>query len=161
MDMNLLNPDANGFLWARVRAFASNAMVSRGTPLRLGSFIAGLDVAPYNGSNRAHLDAWSMTDPMEWRLAGWGTLIESHELGMLRPLKTVFTEKNSRTFRPIFGGSCSPVLGDWVSDWLPVLGEKCFAMDCQDENPIWVVRLMAPDEDPHVYMCERRGGGGE
>ena len=79
-DLDRLNPDAKSFIWARVRAFTSNALVARGTVIRLGTFVSGIGVACYNGSNRAHLDVWTVTDCLEWRYTAWDTLIESHEV---------------------------------------------------------------------------------
>ena len=31
-----------------------------------------------------------------------------------------------------------------------------YALDSPDENPILGVRLFSPDEDPHIYMRDRR-----
>ena len=82
-DIDRLCPDSKSFVWARVRAFTSNALVERGTVIRLGTFVSGIGVASYNGSNRAHLDVWTPTDTVEWRFTAWDTLIESHEVDHL------------------------------------------------------------------------------
>ena len=79
-DMGRFSPDAKSFLWARVRAFSSNALVERGALIRLGSFVSGIGIAPYPGPNRAHLDVWALTDFTEWRYTAWDTLVESNEV---------------------------------------------------------------------------------
>ena len=82
-DLDRVSPDAKSFIWARVRAFTLNALVERGTAIRMGAFVSGIGVESYNGSNRAHLDVWAVTDFLEWRYTAWGTLIESHEVDIM------------------------------------------------------------------------------
>ena len=84
--------------------------------IRLGSFITGVALATYNGSNRAVLDCWTPTDITEWRFIGWETMIQTDEV----------------------------VLDEWAVSWLPTLGGWCFAEDAGSENVINGVRLTPP-----------------
>ena len=79
------NPDARGFLWAKVRCFSSNCLLVGPTEIRLGSFITGVATASYNGSNRAILDVWPPTDVMEWRFTAFDTLIQADEVFRFAP----------------------------------------------------------------------------
>ena len=99
-----------------------------GTGSGLGSFITGIATATYNGSNRAVLDGWSLSDLTEWRLTSWETLIESDEL----------------------------VIDDWALEWLPDLGGFCFAEDAPGENRINGVRVKPCHEGPHIYLRAKR-----
>ena len=92
------NPEFRSFMWAKIRCFTSNMLVNNAVSIRLGSFVAGIAIATYNGTNRAVLDVWGPADIFEWRFTSWPTLIDPDEL----------------------------TLDERTLDWLPTLGGWCF-----------------------------------
>ena len=121
---------ANGlsYVFARVRTYASNALLANPTAVMLGDIVCGVTAANYGGKGLANLGVWKLSDVHEWQRMAPETFIAPHEYD--------FT--------------------DWVVEWLPCLGGRGFAVDAPDENRILGVRLLPPGADPHDFVQAKR-----
>ena len=122
-------PEWMSWLYVKVLAYSSNALLCGRTGIALGSFVTGIVTANYNGKGRATLDAWQViSDFTEWRRVSLETMTD--------PSCYDWTE--------------------WVVEWTCTLGGSAFAVDEPHENRINGVRLSPPLTDPHLYIRTRR-----
>ena len=67
--------DRLSWMYVRVLAYSSNALICGQTGIALGSFVTGVLTANYNGRGRATLDAWEIvTDFSAWRMVSPETI---------------------------------------------------------------------------------------
>ena len=126
---NVRSPDFMSWIYVKILAYSSNALLTGRTGVRLGTFVSGIATANYNGKGRAQLDAWSpITDFTEWR--------------MISPC----------TIPNVFGYDWT----EWVVEWTCALGGGSYAVHETHENRINGVRLFPPTADAHIYIRERR-----
>ena len=122
-------PDLMSWIYVKVPAYSSNALLCGRTGFALGSFFTGIVVANYNGKGRATLDDWQLvTDLSEWRAVAPGS----------------------------FPGGLSYDWAEWVYEWTCTLGGAAFAVHETGENRINGVRMATPTSDAHIFMRERR-----
>ena len=122
-------PEFMSWIYVKILAYSSNALICCRTGIRLGTFVTGIVTANYNGKGRAQLDAWSpVTDFYEWRALSADTFPDG--------LSYDWTE--------------------WVVDWTCVLGGAAFAVHETHENRINGIRIVPPTLDPFLYIRQRR-----
>ena len=122
-------PDLMSWIYVKVLAYSSSALIDGRTAVALGSFVAGIVVANYNGKGRATLDAWQIvTDLSAWRATAPGS----------------------------FPDGLSYDWAEWVVDWACTLGGAAFAVHETGGNRINGVRLAPPTADPRIFIRERR-----
>ena len=122
-------PDRVSWIYVRVLAYSSNALICGKQGVALGSFVTGITTANYNGKGRATLDAWQViTDLGEWRRVSLETMTDV----------------------------ASYDWAEWVVEWTCTLGGAAFAVDEPGENRINGVRIAAPEDDTHIFIRNRR-----
>lgn len=99
----------------RVRAYASNAMLSGASAIAIGAPVYGVIAAGYNGRGRAILDAWRAA-------SGWAFWI------------------NARTRKKFPVGDYGRD-DEWFVDWVPVFGGRAFALHAPADNPLYGCRI--------------------
>ena len=123
------SPHLMSWLFVKVLAYSSNALISDKTEIGLGTFVSGIVTANYNGRGRATLDAWQVvTDLSGWRAVAPET----------------FPDKPSYDWT------------EWVVEWTCTLGGSAFAVHEPDENRIQGVRINPPVADVHLFLRARR-----
>ena len=115
-------------IFARVRTYASNALLTNPTAVMLGDIVCGVTAANYGGNGLANLWVWEMSGVIEWARMSPDTFVLPREFDF----------------------------ADSVVEWLPCLGGAGFAVDNPDENRIIGARLLPPDEDPREFVRLKR-----
>ena len=72
---------ANGlsYVFARVRTYASNALLANPTAVMLGDIVCGVTAANYGGRGLANLGVWKLSDVRERQRMAPETFIAPHE----------------------------------------------------------------------------------
>ena len=123
-----VEPASLGWIWVKVLAYSTNALINSRTTIALGIFVSGVLVASYSGSGRASLDSWQVvTDFDEWRMVSPGT----------------FPDNGSYDWT------------EWVVEWTLTLGGAPYAEDAPGENRIAGVRINPPVADPFLFLRTR------
>ena len=115
-------------IYAPVQAYSSNLTITDPTAALVGDIVSGVVSANYIGSGRAQLSAWKLADLGDWRSLAPDTLFGDH-----------------------YGD-----FEEWTAEWPLVWGGAGFDEHAPVENRISGIRPAPPQEDPHIYLRERR-----
>ena len=124
-----VEPASLGWIWVKVLAYSTNALINSRTTITLGTFVSGILAANYSGSGRANSDSWQV-------------IADFDELRMVSP--GTFPDNGSYDWT------------EWVVGWTLTLGGSPYAADAPDGNRITGVRINPPEADPFLFLRTRR-----
>ena len=143
----------SSWLFARLRAYSSNALICSSITVRIGSIVTGVVTACYSGNSRAYLDSWSVVTDVLSPPTGF------HPTPTFPPFSWGGTGgfEEWKNFAPqTFLKPADFVVCDQVIDWLPTVGGRPYAVDEPVENRINGCRIKPPNEDQRIFIRMRR-----